>query len=131
MEKIVLPPTPRSPSVEFDFSRGRLSLRGEAYPENAASFFGPLLQAVREHLADGGQEPMEVEIDLVYFNSSSAKALMTLFQLCEEAAEGGRPVVIRWWHAPDDETIREFGEDFAEDFVHAAFELHEKEETLS
>jgi len=131
MEKIVLPPTPRSPSVDFDFQTGRLGLRGEAYPENAAAFFGPLLQAVREHFADGGRDPTEVEIDLVYFNSSSAKALMTLFQLCEEAAEGGRPVVVRWWHGADDETIREFGEDFAEDFVHATFELREKEETPS
>ncbi len=45
MDRITLPRTERSPEVDFDFASGRLVLRGESYPEDAAAFFGPLLQA--------------------------------------------------------------------------------------
>ncbi|WP_092615982.1 DUF1987 domain-containing protein [Roseospirillum parvum] len=116
--------TERSPEVEFDPSGGRLSLRGESYPEDAAGFFGPLLGALREHL--DGTDPenrIEVDIELSYFNSSSAKALMNMFQLLEEAAAAGRSVHIAWRYHADDDTMAEFGEDFSEDFEHAAFTL--------
>ena len=64
-----------------------------------------------------------VDVAMVYFNSSSAKALMNLFQLLEKAAEAGRAVSVRWFFDPDDDMMEELGEDFAEDFVHASFSL--------
>ncbi|ACA16274.1 conserved hypothetical protein [Methylobacterium sp. 4-46] len=123
MDRIQIPPTSRSPEVEFDFAAGRLAIRGESYPEDAAAFFGPLLQALRGHLAAGGTEPLTLEIALAYFNSSSAKALMNLFLPLEDAAAGGRPVCVRWVFAEGDDAIEEAGEDFAADFTHARFEM--------
>ena len=38
--------TQATPEVNFDFSAQRLVLKGEAWPENAAAFFRPLLQAI-------------------------------------------------------------------------------------
>lgn len=123
MTRIQIAATERSPEVDFDFETGRLSLRGESYPEDAAAFYGPLLQALRGHLAEGGQAPLAFEVALAYFNSSSAKALMNLFMPLEDAAAAGRPVTIRWLYAEGDDTIAEAGADFAADFEHAAFEL--------
>jgi hypothetical protein len=123
MTRIQIAATERSPEVDFDLDAGRLSLRGESYPEDAAAFYGPLLQALRGHLAEGGEAPLCFEVALAYFNSSSAKALMNLFMPLEDAAAAGRPVTIRWLHAEGDDTIAEAGEDFAADFEHAAFEL--------
>jgi hypothetical protein len=125
MRHITLARTERSPAVDFDFSTGRLVLRGESYPEDAAAFFGPLLQALREHLLETHASPITFEVELAYFNSSSAKALMNLFMPLEDAAADGRPVTIRWMFCASDDVIQEAGEDFAADFEHARFELCE------
>lgn len=125
MTAISQPATERSPEVRFDPAAGRLTLKGESYPEDAAGFFGPLFEALKTHLADSGDSApqINVHIELTYFNSSSAKALMNLFQLLEEAAGNGRPVHIAWRYHAEDDTMAEFGEDFSEDFQHAAFTL--------
>src|SRR5579871_4728367 len=88
-------PTDRSPAVDFDFAHGHFTMSGESYPEDAAGFFGPLLQGMREFVGSG-DTPAQVDIEMAYFNSSSAKALMNLFQLLEQAAAAGRKVVINW-----------------------------------
>lgn len=123
MDRILLPATDRSPQVDFDFTTGHLQLRGESYPEDAAAFFGPLLQALRSYLADPSGADITFEVGLVYFNSSSAKALMNLFMPLEDAAAEGRSVTVRWHFTDGDETIEEAGEDFAADFSHARFEM--------
>lgn len=125
MERITLARTERSPEVDFDFAGGCLVLRGESYPEDAAAFFGPLLRSLRGYLAESNTTPVVFEVELAYFNSSSAKALMNLFMPLEDAAAGGRPVTIRWLFCADDDVIQEAGEDFAVDFEHARFEMVE------
>lgn len=125
MERITLARTERSPEVDFDFAAGHLVLRGESYPEDAAAFFGPLLQALRGHLSATATSPITFVVELAYFNSSSAKALMNLFMPLEDAAAEGRPVTVRWMFSADDDVIQEAGEDFAADFEHALFEMIE------
>lgn len=128
MERISIPGSERTPQVDFDFDQGRLTLNGESYPEDAAAFFGPLHQAIASALATGESRPLIFEIALTYFNSSSAKALMNMFMLLEDAAASGPDVTVRWLYMPGDETIQEAGEDFAADFAHARFELVETQQ---
>jgi hypothetical protein len=125
MQNISLPPTDRSPLIEFDFEQGRFLIKGESYPEDTARFFGPLLNALREFVAGTTQHAVVCDIELQYFNSSSAKALMNLFQLLEAAAESGRKVTINWHFAADDEAMQEFGEDFAQDVSACQFNLRQ------
>ncbi|WP_422375757.1 DUF1987 domain-containing protein [Roseibium sp.] len=115
--------TPRSPRVELDPDTGHLALTGESYPEDASAFYGPILQNVASYLATTTDAPLTVDMRFIYFNSSSAKAIMNLFQMLEENAEGGRPVTVNWFYDPDDDLMAEMGEDFAEDFRHASFYL--------
>ncbi|MFD2111431.1 DUF1987 domain-containing protein [Thiorhodococcus fuscus] len=121
------PQTERSPLIDFDFANRRLRIEGESYPEDAASFFGPMFKSLEGFLADVSDEtrsaPISVDLRLSYFNSSSAKALMNLFQMLEETARGGVPVEICWNYEADDETMQEFGEDFGEDMEYARFNL--------
>ncbi|NNM74063.1 DUF1987 domain-containing protein [Enterovirga aerilata] len=126
MDRISIAGTERTPEVDFDFPQGRLKLGGESYPEDAAAFFGPLQQALAAFLENRERGPLTFEIALTYFNSSSAKALMNMFMLLDDAAAGGAAVTVRWLHAADDDTIQEAGEDFAADFEHARFELVEQ-----
>jgi len=125
MERLTIAATPRTPDIDFDFTSGHLRLKGESYPDDVASLFGPVIAALREHLAASGSTPLHLDIELVYFNSSSAKVLMNIFQMLEAAARDGRPVTVNWHYEADDETMREFGEDFSEDLEHVAFTLRE------
>lgn len=127
MERILLEPTDRSPKVDFDFAAGLLRMEGEAYPEDAAAFFGPLLQALKQFVQETeADRPVRLDIALSYFNSSSAKALMNLFMVLEDAAAAGRPVMIGWHYQEGDDSLQEAGEDFLADFDAARFELIEQ-----
>jgi hypothetical protein len=121
MERIFIQAGERSPIIDFDFPNHRLSMEGESYPENPAGFFGPLLEALSKYLKTSTEFALVIDIKMAYFNSSSAKALMNMFQLLEASAETGKPIRINWHYLEDDDTMEEFGEDFSEDFVKAEF----------
>jgi hypothetical protein len=126
MDNIILNATDRTPQVLFHWTEGKLAMRGESYPENAAAFFGPLHQSLKQYLEGCAGQLITFDIELSYFNSSSAKAIMNLFQLLEAAAKTNG-VVINWCYQADDDTMQEFGEDFAADFARAVFNLCPRE----
>lgn len=123
MESITIPPSERTPGINFDFVNGRLSIKGEAYPGNASTFFGPLLTALQTYLQTRPACNVVMDIEMEYFNSSSAKALMNIFQIMDEAAQVGTNATVRWHYNRDDETMQEFGEDFSEDLQYLDFEM--------
>ncbi|CAK0779313.1 SiaC domain-containing protein [Azospirillaceae bacterium] len=123
MENFCIPRTDRSPEIQFDYGRSVLTLRGESYPENVAAFYGPLFALLENFFNQNSPKFITVNIELFYFNSSSAKALMNLFLLLERATENGNSVVINWHVVEDDDTIREFGEEFAEDIEGIPFHI--------
>lgn len=125
MSELKIAATARSPEIDFDFASGTLRMRGESYPDDAAGFFGPVFTALRDHLASDARGDIRFDIELVYFNSSSAKAFMNMFQALESAAADGRRIVVNWHYEAEDETMREFGEDFSEDLKHVVFNLKE------
>lgn len=123
MDNLVIAATERSPEVDFDFAAGRLVLKGESYPEDASSVFGPIFAALETFLGQAEGREIRFDFSLIYFNSSSAKALMNMFQLLDRAAARGVRIVVNWFYAADDETMQEFGEDFSEDLEHVTFNL--------
>lgn len=122
MERLTIAPTGRTPAIDFDFDGGLLRLSGESYPDDVATFFGPVFAALRDYLTTPGGA-VRFDIELVYFNSSSAKALMNMFQMLDQAAEAGCRLTVNWFYATDDDTMKEFGEDFSEDLAHVTFNL--------
>jgi hypothetical protein len=123
MQDIHITATDRTPEVRFAFGEYKLSLTGESYPEDAAAFYGPLFQALGVFVSQLKAERLSMDLQLDYFNSSSAKALMRIFQLLEDTAVKGTDVRVNWHFDPDDDTMQEFGEDFAQDFSKAKFTL--------
>ncbi|WP_298372488.1 DUF1987 domain-containing protein [Azospirillum sp.] len=125
MDSLNIPATGRTPGVAFDFAAGHLRLSGESYPDDVANFFGPVFTALRAYLAESDDRPIRFDMELLYFNSSSAKVLMNIFQMLEAVAKLGRPVSVIWSYEENDESMRELGEDFAEDLRHVAFSLRD------
>lgn len=123
MQNIILPATERTPEVDFNFVANSFALRGESYPEDVNEFFGPIMTRLKDHLATAHQSTITFSFELVYFNSSSAKILMGLFDLLDEIAGKGNTVNISWIYEEDDDNMEELGEEFCEILEHAAYQL--------
>ena len=102
----------RTPQVEFTATS--CLIRGECYPENISEWLDPVLKALEECVGNDESEFI-VDIELYYFNSSSAKFLFDFFEFLEESAEGGKSIAINWRYRAEDDTMQEAGEDFQED----------------
>ena len=124
MDNLFIAATPSSPEVDFKFDQHRLSLRGESYPENAAAFYGDIIEQLRGYLASCSRQQIALHIALAYFNSSSTKMLFSLFDILNEKAESGTEVVLNWYHDEEDDTIFEFGQELQEDFSALVFHDH-------
>ncbi len=127
MDSLNIEATKYSPAVRFEPEKRVLQISGESYPENTMEFYAPVFDYLKEYLALPEAPPLTVNVDLIYFNSSSSKILINLFDLLDGAAKEGRDVAINWFYESDDEDNLEFGEEFAEDLEYVQFHLVEKE----
>jgi len=125
MDPINIPQTARTPRVEFDFQSNKFIIAGESYPEDVPTFYGPLLERFTVFLNESNNVAINFRFELVYFNSSTAKIVMELFEALEEAAGSGNEVVITWVYDAGDDNIKELGEEFAEELSNAKFILEE------
>lgn len=123
METIKIDRTDRTPEIDFNFSTNRFALRGESYPEDVPTFFGPHISALEKHLKGMSDGQVEFNFELIYFNSTSAKVVMKLFDMLEETAANGVAVVINWHYQADDDNMQELGEEFGEDLSAATFRM--------
>ena len=123
MPKLHIAATDRTPEVDFDFDDNHLRLKGESYPEDVSAFYGPVFRALDEYLGNIGGGACRFDLELIYFNSSSAKAIMMLLERLDEAAAKGASVNVHWYYDEEDDTMQELGEEFGEDLEHAGFHL--------
>lgn len=127
MESIHIDATERSPEVSFDFDSNIFTIRGESYPEDVPAFYGPVIRRLVSHFEAIRDCDVIFEFELVYFNSTSAKILMGLFETLEEAAAKGNRVTIVWRYEADDDNMEELGQEFGEDLEHAIFKMAAKD----
>lgn len=123
METFKRAATDRSPEINFDFPNHHLRIKGESYPEDVNAFYGPVLEALEAYLHELGDRTCRVDFELLYFNSSSAKAIMTLLERLDDAAAKGAAISIHWHYDEEDDTMEELGEEFSEDLEHSEFRL--------
>ncbi|WP_322011803.1 DUF1987 domain-containing protein [Paraburkholderia sp. J12] len=121
MENLFIAATATSPEIDFRFDQNVLALRGESYPENAAAFYAPVMEALNAWLAGCSAAEIMVEVTLTYFNSSSTKMLFSIFDALDRAASSGNRVQVNWYRDEEDEMILEFGEELQTDFTAIQF----------
>ena len=110
----------RTPQVEL--TPTSCLIRGECYPENISEWSDPVLKALEECLGNDESE-FKVDIELYYFNRSSAKFLFDFFEFLEESAEGGKAITVNWRYRAEDDTMQEAGEDFQEDMEACTYNM--------
>jgi hypothetical protein len=128
MQNLVIPATARTPEVSFDFGGHHLKLIGESYPEDVTDFYNPVFAALDQYLAGLGSGRCRFDFELIYLNSSSAKAIMMLMDKLEQAAANGAKIDVFWFYDQEDDTMQELGEEFGEDLSSAGFHLEKMAE---
>ena len=114
MTDLDLPGSNSTPAIRSSWSDGVLAMRGDSYPENSYELFGPVIAWVERYLAEAGR-PLRLELELLYLNTSSIKAMMDIFDLLQEAHVGGRPVLVEWRYDRRNERVAELADEFRED----------------
>ena len=123
MDDLKIEATKSTPGIFFDAQRGVLDIKGKSYPENAAKFYGPVLDWVGAWLDSTEDSNVRVNVEIIYLNSSSSKAFLNLFGILDRRAQTGRSVEINWYYHEENETALECGEEFIEDLEAVKFNL--------
>jgi deoxyribodipyrimidine photolyase len=127
MKNLEIPKSKTTPEILFNLSTNELSIKGESFPENTSEFYAPVFEWLEQYLNTLTDQVVIVNIELVYFNSSSSKVLMDLFDMLEDAVQDGKVITVNWRYDEDNEMAAEYGEDFMEDLENLPFHLVEIE----
>ncbi|MDP4127122.1 MAG: DUF1987 domain-containing protein [Bacillota bacterium] len=124
MNNLLIEKTQSTPTIQFDFLSNVLKISGESFPENTAKFYSPVLEWLREYIEqlDSATE-VTMEFNIIYFNSSTSKIFMTIFDMLEGAVENGKKICVNWRCDEKNETAIECGEEFKEDLDVLPFNL--------
>ena len=125
MELVKIEATQYTPEVILD-PKGEISLKGKSYPENTFEFYKPMMEWLEEYFETSPAEKTVVNMEIIYFNSSSSKLFFDFFDLLEENSEK-HDIVVNWIYDEENESALEAGEDFIEDFEDLKINLVEKE----
>jgi hypothetical protein len=114
MNNLEIAQTPSTPEVRADSGQGRIFMSGDSYPENPFDFFQPIIDWIDGFLKDDDR-PLAFDLELIYLNTSSIRAMMDIFDRLEESHLAGRSVSVDWCYDPDNERVGELAEEFKED----------------
>jgi hypothetical protein len=114
MTELKLAGTLSTPTIRCSSVPPRVYMQGDSYPENAFDLYQPILQWLQSHL-EAADATLDMELRLVYLNTSSVRVMMDLFDLLEEAHRSGKQVAVRWYYDPQNERVAELAQEFKED----------------
>ncbi len=126
MENLIIEETKYTPYIKFDAESKVFELIGKSYPENTFEFYKPMIQWIEKYFQEIQDERTIINLEIIYFNSSSSKLFFDFFDLIEEAHNNGKSIEINWIYDKENESALEAGEDFKEDFEGLEFNLVEK-----
>jgi hypothetical protein len=118
MENLYIEGSDSLPTVEFNIN-GLIKLTGRALPENAYSFFNPLIKWVQDFV----HEELNIEINLEYFNTAVSKQLHDLLKTIEDNPNY-KKINLKWFYEDGDDEILEAGEIYEELLPRINFTYH-------
>lgn len=113
MEVLEIEGTFMTPHVVLNAATQEFSLRGNSRPENPVAFFKPIFEWFEKHMPSI-QEKIYFSIALDYFNTSTSKVLLDLFEYFESANTDGADIHVIWHYQFDDDDMKEAGEELFE-----------------
>lgn len=107
---INIPPTDKTPSIQFELESGSLSIEGKSLVENAYEFYKPLLDELKEYCKNPCTQTI-INIKLEYFNTSSSKSILDLLKRAKEL-KSSSDIRVNWYYEKYDDDMLEVGEDY-------------------
>jgi len=122
MENLILEATDKTPVTNFNAATGVLFMSGKSIPENTMKFYQVLIDWFTEYIKNPAPNSV-FNIQLEYFNTSSAKRILDLLKLLQTALDAGKTTVqINWTFEDGDTDMEEAGDDF-KNMLHIPFEI--------
>jgi len=122
MKSFQITGTAVSPAVDFNLETRVLEMGGYSRPENVRDFYFPIIQwldelnsfQVNNRSMNIDIEPFSFKFKFIYFNSSSAKFIYDIIIMLNGFQKDGFPIKIYWYYDPDDDELREAGEELSD-----------------
>ncbi len=124
MDTLSIEATKYTPSIDLN-TNGTMSFIGKSYPENTFEFYTPAISWMEEFLSSPSLDKVIINFDISYFNSSSSKLFFDLFDLLEANSDKSN-ISISWIYDEENESAKEAGEDFIEDFENLNITLQKR-----
>ena len=125
MESLHIEATKYTPEINLDNEVGVISMIGKSYPENTFEFYAPVMDWIKDYFDENAKDKTVVNIEIIYFNSSSSKLFFDFFDLLDKACEENA-IEVNWIYDEENESAKESGEDFIEDFENLKINLVSK-----
>lgn len=122
LENITIQETQYTPYIELNSYTKQVVITGKSYPENTFEFYEPVMNWIKNYIANEENDKLEVKMEIIYFNSSSSKLFFDLFDVLYEASKSIQ-ITIDWICDEENECAIEAGEDFKEDFEDLKFDI--------
>ncbi|OFY98401.1 MAG: hypothetical protein A3K10_05385 [Bacteroidetes bacterium RIFCSPLOWO2_12_FULL_31_6] len=121
MEPLIIQQTEDSPSVIFDHQKNIFKISGESRPENAGTFYLPILEwldGYKKYMFWAKEEFSQTkktvfEFSLEYFNSTSAKYLLDIMNALSSIKKEGIELTVHWHYDEIDEDMFDSGKELA------------------
>jgi hypothetical protein len=123
MQKLLIEPAQRTPGIMFSPDENVFYIRGTSSPEDVRKLYYPVIEWMNKFVEEilkgelktfNTENPLRFQIDLSYFNSSSAKFLFDLLSELKKLPPAGIPINVEWHYDEDDKDMKEAGVDFSQ-----------------
>ncbi|PID28594.1 MAG: hypothetical protein CSB55_04485 [Candidatus Cloacimonadota bacterium] len=114
MKNLYIESSKYTAEINFNSGKGLLKISGNSYPEDAISFFEPVINWLEKYLENCDKNVI-MEIKVNYINSSSSKSFIDIFEILEEFHVNKGKIICRWFYEKGDDEILESGEELLED----------------
>ena len=122
MQRLFIKETDTTPEINFSPDENIFILRGKSSPEDVRAMYYPVIKWVKIFVDDilegeykkySSENPLKMQADLEYFNSSSAKFFYDIFSELKRLSTNKIPVIVEWFYDEEDIDQKEAGSDIA------------------
>jgi hypothetical protein len=121
MDNLIIRKTDYTPEIILN-TNGNMSFRGKSYSENVFEFYAPIMNWIEEYFKNNHTNQTIINMEIIYFNSSSSKQFFDFFDILDEANENN-DIKINWICNKNNEYAQDSGEMFQEDFENLKIEI--------
>lgn len=122
MQKLYISQTKSTPEILLSPEENIFFIRGISSPEDVRAMYYPVTEWIKTFVDDILEEgktsyspdsPLKFQVDLAYFNSSSAKFLFDIFSELKRLIPSGIPIIVEWFYAEGDIDLKDAGTEIA------------------